>query len=191
MEKSLFTRTQHTIVYTAGAAVAAFMIAVIGGVHAGGAIIWGLLVGCILLLLRRQDIFVESGEDVLDQALIEARANMRTHASTFSKYTGMEAPSKVKAAAAAETTAASAAATKPAALDAPRDGKADDLSRIEGIGPKVIEDLHSKGIYHLDQISAWTKEEVAWMDQNLKGLKNRVSRDNWVEKAKKLVKGED
>ena len=49
------------------------VVAVIGGVHVGGAIIWGLLVGCILLLLRRQDIFVETGEDVLDQAAHEGR----------------------------------------------------------------------------------------------------------------------
>ncbi|NNU81833.1 NADH-quinone oxidoreductase subunit NuoE [Halovulum dunhuangense] len=76
---------------------------------------------------------------------------------------------------------------RPAALDAPRGGAADDLTRIKGIGPKLAEMLHGMGYYHFDQIAAWTGAEIAWVDDNLEGFKGRVTRDNWVEQARSLV----
>ena len=78
---------------------------------------------------------------------------------------------------------------KPATLDAPKDGKGDDLKRIKGIGPKLAELCNRLGFYHFDQIASWTAEEVAWVDQNLEGFKGRVTRDNWVEQAKTLASG--
>jgi len=78
---------------------------------------------------------------------------------------------------------------KPAALDAPRGGGADDLKAIKGLGPKLEALLHSLGFFHFDQIAAWTGAEVGWVDENLQGFKGRVSRDNWVEQAKLLAAG--
>ncbi|MCI5111821.1 MAG: NADH-quinone oxidoreductase subunit E [Marivita sp.] len=78
---------------------------------------------------------------------------------------------------------------KPATLDAPKDGKGDDLKRIKGIGPKLAELCNRLGFYHFDQIASWTAEEVSWVDQNLEGFKGRVSRDNWVQQAKTLASG--
>ena len=73
---------------------------------------------------------------------------------------------------------------RPAALDAPRAGAADDLKRIKGVGPKLEKLLHSLGIFHFDQIAAWTETELAWIDENLEGFKGRASRDEWVAQAK-------
>jgi NADH-quinone oxidoreductase subunit E len=81
--------------------------------------------------------------------------------------------------------------TKPATLEAPREGKADDLKMIKGVGPKLEALLHELGFYHFDQIANWTEEEVSWVDQNLEGFKGRVSRDNWVEQAKLLADGKE
>ena len=81
--------------------------------------------------------------------------------------------------------------TKPQALDAPRDGGADDLKRIKGIGPKLEKLCNSLGFYHFDQIAAWTADEVAWVDANLEGFRGRVSRDEWVKQAKLLSSGEE
>ena len=78
---------------------------------------------------------------------------------------------------------------KPATLDAPKDGKGDDLKKIKGIGPKLADLCNRLGFYHFDQIASWSAEEVAWVDQNLEGFKGRVSRDNWVEQAKTLASG--
>ncbi|MEO1551634.1 MAG: endonuclease [Pseudomonadota bacterium] len=79
--------------------------------------------------------------------------------------------------------------TKPATLEAARDGKADDLKQIKGIGPKLEKLCNRLGFYHFDQIAAWTADEVAWVDANLEGFKGRVSRDEWVKQAGILAKG--
>ncbi|MDF0599224.1 NADH-quinone oxidoreductase subunit E [Psychromarinibacter sp. C21-152] len=82
-------------------------------------------------------------------------------------------------------------ARKPEALDAPREGKADDLKKIKGVGPKLEALLHGLGFYHFDQIAAWTAEEIAWVDANLEGFKGRVTRDEWVKQAKLLASGQE
>ncbi|MGB3407362.1 MAG: hypothetical protein WBA67_07690 [Jannaschia sp.] len=81
--------------------------------------------------------------------------------------------------------------TKPATLDAPRGGNADDLKRIKGIGPKLETLCNTLGFWHFEQIAGWSADEVAWVDQNLEGFKGRVTRDEWVSQAKLLAAGED
>lgn len=87
--------------------------------------------------------------------------------------------------------AADAANDKPATLSAPRDGKADNLKLIKGVGPKLEVALNDIGIYHFDQVAGWSAAEVAWADQNLVGFKGRVSRDDWVTQAQALADGEE
>lgn len=99
------------------------------------------------------------------------------------------APAPKPAAAAPADTASSGEAAKPAGLSGPRDGGADDLKQIKGVGPKLEGLLHSMGFYHFDQIAAWSPSEVAWVDENLQGFKGRVSRDNWIDQAKVLASG--
>jgi predicted flap endonuclease-1-like 5' DNA nuclease len=99
------------------------------------------------------------------------------------------APAPAPAAAAAPATAAAATGVKPATLTAPRDGKADNLRAIKGVGPKLEVMLNGMGFYHYDQIAAWTPAELAWVDQNLEGFKGRASRDNWVAQAALLASG--
>jgi predicted flap endonuclease-1-like 5' DNA nuclease len=79
--------------------------------------------------------------------------------------------------------------SKPVTLNTAREGGADDLKMIKGIGPKLEQLCHSLGFFHFDQIAAWTDQEVAWVDANLEGFKGRVSRDNWVDQAKTLAAG--
>ena len=87
--------------------------------------------------------------------------------------------------------AESAGQAKPATLDGPEGGQADDLKKIKGVGPKLEEMLHGMGFYHFHQIASWGPSEVAWVDDNLEGFKGRVSRDDWVEQAKLLASGGD
>lgn len=79
--------------------------------------------------------------------------------------------------------------TRPEGLDAPRDGKADDLKQIKGIGAKMEALCNRLGFWHFDQIAAWSADEVAWVDANLEGFKGRVTRDTWVEQARVLASG--
>ena len=78
---------------------------------------------------------------------------------------------------------------KPELLDAPRDGKGDDLSLIWGVAEKLQEKLNSMGIWHFDQIAKWTPEEVAWFEASMQGFKGRVERDKWIEQCQKLAEG--
>jgi predicted flap endonuclease-1-like 5' DNA nuclease len=97
---------------------------------------------------------------------------------------------KAKPAAKADRTPAEPGdGTKPATLDAARDGGPDNLKQIKGVGPKLEALLHSLGFYHFDQIASWGAEETAWVDQNLEGFKGRVTRDEWVSQAKTLAEG--
>ena len=89
----------------------------------------------------------------------------------------------------AEETEAADPGVRPEGLAAAREGGADDLTQIKGVGPKLAELCNSLGFYHFDQIAAWKDEEVAWVDQNLEGFKGRVTRDNWVDQAKALAGG--
>lgn len=90
----------------------------------------------------------------------------------------------------AKTAAAeSGAGNKPATLASAREGGADNLKQIKGIGPKLEAALNGMGYYHFDQIASWGADEVAWVDQNLEGFRGRVSRDEWVAQAKVLAEG--
>ncbi len=79
---------------------------------------------------------------------------------------------------------------KPELLSEPRSNKADNLTRIKGIGAKLEEVLNQKGIYHFEQIAAWTSENIAWANSTL-GFPGRVEREKWVEQAKILASGEE
>lgn len=68
-----------------------------------------------------------------------------------------------------------------------RPSDADDLTELEGVGPKLQDKLNSEGIYKFEQIANWDKEQAAAVDELL-SFKGRIERDNWVEAASKLVK---
>jgi NADH-quinone oxidoreductase subunit E len=76
---------------------------------------------------------------------------------------------------------------QPEVLDAPRDGQADDLKKISGVGPKLEGVLNDLGFYHFAQIAEWGPEEIAWVDSRLK-FKGRIERDNWIAQAAELMK---
>lgn len=76
---------------------------------------------------------------------------------------------------------------KPAnLLDAPRDGAADDLKKLSGVGPKLEKLLNANGVFHFDQVAAWGEDEIAYMDDKL-SFKGRIARDNWIEQATALA----
>ncbi|WP_368183956.1 NADH-quinone oxidoreductase subunit E [Aestuariibius sp. HNIBRBA575] len=87
----------------------------------------------------------------------------------------------------AKPAAADVAETQPETLAAARDGGADDLKLISGVGPKLEGVLNELGFYHFDQIAAWGPAEIAWVDNRLK-FKGRIERDNWMAQAAELAK---
>ncbi len=105
--------------------------------------------------------------------------------------TGAAVAAPVKAAkpAAVKAPAKPKEPAKPKTLTAPRNGKADDLKLIKGVGPKMEALLHKLGFFHFDQLAAWTAKDVAWVDENLEDFKGRATREDWVQQARDLAAG--
>lgn len=72
-------------------------------------------------------------------------------------------------------------------LAAPR-GAPDDLAKLHGAGPQIVQKLNDAGIFHYWQIASLTDVEAATVDTDLK-LAGRIARDGWVEQARTLVAG--
>jgi NADH-quinone oxidoreductase subunit E len=83
---------------------------------------------------------------------------------------------------------ANAVGARPLALPAPRDHGADDLQRIRGVGPINEKHLHDLGVFHFDQIAAWTRAEIRWVGTYL-AFPGRIDREQWVAQAANLGHG--
>lgn len=77
-------------------------------------------------------------------------------------------------------------AQKPATLPAARNGAPDDFTLIEDVSVLQQTTLYSLGVFHFDQIAAWSAENVAWVDQYLR-LRGRIDDEQWVEQAQALA----
>lgn len=75
---------------------------------------------------------------------------------------------------------------KPPVLPAARNGAPDDLTLIEGVSLLQQTTMYSLGIFHYDQIAAWSEDNVAWVDQYLR-LQGRIEDQEWVEQASELA----
>jgi large subunit ribosomal protein L21 len=129
-----------------------------------------------LTLVRITDILPSGGDSTGVKAAIGSGGSDWTPAETGA--------TSVAAMAAA---APAVAGERPAnLLTEARGGKADDLKLISGVGPKLESLLHKNGVFHFDQIAAWSPAEVAYMDDQL-SFKGRIDRDNWIEQAGKLA----
>ena len=78
--------------------------------------------------------------------------------------------------------------SKPAGLDKPMGGTPDPLIDIRGIGPVNEKKLNQLGIWHFDQIAAWTPAEIAWVGSYM-AFPGRIEREDWVGQARALAAG--
>jgi predicted flap endonuclease-1-like 5' DNA nuclease len=85
---------------------------------------------------------------------------------------------------------AAGAGERPLALLGPVNGKPDDLKEIGGVGPTNEAWLHEHGIYHFWQIATMQAPAVAWLANNLPTFGKRVYRENWIDQAMRLARGE-
>ncbi len=81
-----------------------------------------------------------------------------------------------------------AEAPRPKSAVQQAEAKADDLTKLKGVGPKAAEALVAAGVTSFAQIAGWSDEDVAWADENVKP-KNKASRDDWRAQAKALIEG--
>jgi predicted flap endonuclease-1-like 5' DNA nuclease len=64
----------------------------------------------------------------------------------------------------------------------------EDVSLIDGVGPKITKQLADVGIVTLSQIAALSAAELAALDGKL-ALKGRTAREDWIAQAQDLVAG--
>ncbi|ASY68425.1 NADH:ubiquinone oxidoreductase [Sinorhizobium fredii] len=78
------------------------------------------------------------------------------------------------------------AARKPVAAKS-KGGASDDLKRISGIGPKLVQVLNDRGLRRFAEIAALSEADVARIDAEL-ALSGRILRDDWIGQAKALMR---
>ena len=76
--------------------------------------------------------------------------------------------------------------TEPELLKKPRNGTADELTLISGIGKAIQDKLFKLGIFHYDQLADLNEVQTDWLNRNI-GFAGRLERENWGAQAKKLM----
>ena len=90
----------------------------------------------------------------------------------------------------------SAPAPQPAPQPAPTPtpeaavAKIDNLQLLKGVGPKMAALLGGLGVTSYQQIADWTDAEVAAIDPQLGAFQGRIARDNIVDQASYLARGD-
>ncbi len=69
-------------------------------------------------------------------------------------------------------------------------GGADNLQLLKGVGPKMVALLGGLGVTRFDQIAAWTDADIARIDPQLGAFQGRIARDNIVDQAGYLARGD-
>ncbi|MDA8869930.1 hypothetical protein N9H93_00895 [Rhizobiaceae bacterium] len=73
-------------------------------------------------------------------------------------------------------------------LSAPRGGKADNLTMIDGVGSAIEKKLFKLGVYHFDQIVEMKPEGLSWLGTAV-GFPGRAERENWQAESRVLAQG--
>jgi len=66
----------------------------------------------------------------------------------------------------------------------------DDLTRIKGVGPKLVTLLGQLGVSSFAEIAGWNEADIDRIDAQLGVFAGRIRRDSWVEQAKFLSAGD-
>lgn len=143
-----------------------------------------------LTTLKVTDIIASGGDKTGVKAALGAASAGAIAAATGetpapAKAAPAAAKAPKKAAEPAEKPADTAAAIeliKPTNLLDAAQGEADDLTKISGVGPKLLQKLNDNGVFHFWQIKEWGPSEIAFMDDQL-SFKGRIERDDWIGQA--------
>jgi len=73
-------------------------------------------------------------------------------------------------------------------LGTPGSDHKDDLTIINGIGPKIEKVLNKLGIKSIEQLAFLRATEVSLVDEALEDFPGRIKRDEWVPQAKEILK---
>ncbi|MCC5985974.1 MAG: 50S ribosomal protein L21 [Rhodobacteraceae bacterium] len=138
-----------------------------------------------LTLVKVTEILASGGDATGVKAAIGTGAVPGFTVETITETAAAPAPAKAARAETAPAADADTGATAPAnLLSEARDGAGDDLRKLTGVGPKMVEKLNEAGVFHFDQIAAWSEADVAYMEEQL-GARGKVA--GWVTEAAELA----
>lgn len=63
----------------------------------------------------------------------------------------------------------------------------DDLTEINGVGPKIENILNENGVFSFNDLADVTQETLSSIREQLGGLSDRIERDDWVGQAKARI----
>ena len=75
----------------------------------------------------------------------------------------------------------------PAAAKTEKEPDLENLQLIRGVGPAIEKTLRRLGIRNLEQIAELTAEDIHRVAAEIRGFSSRISRENWIGQAKKLL----
>lgn len=158
-----------------------------------------IVVGWLVMRANRKAKIVEDASapalarDVLAEGAAPAQRNQALIDAAPAVAKPAPAPAPVPTPAPVAETAPAPApepvAPPPAPAAAP--ASADDLSRIKGVGPKLVALLAELGVTSFAQIAAWSDADVSRIDDQLGRFKGRITRDQWIAQAQLLAAGDE
>jgi predicted flap endonuclease-1-like 5' DNA nuclease len=203
-------RSETAWLYLAGVIVPAAILLAAFKAFAGRAGLWldatlllviAYFIGCLLGAWFRSRSYEPAGQfaPVAAKVAVPAAVMPRPAAPPMPVAAPVPAPAAVAEPAPAATTpvafaspepvpASAGSSVQPSGIPKPRGGQADDLKRVRGIGKQNEGRLHALGIWHFDQIAAWTEKEIDWVEGFL-AFPGRIQREDWVGQAKVLASG--
>ena len=66
--------------------------------------------------------------------------------------------------------------------------EADDLKKINGVGPVFEQELNDRGIHTYQQLIDLSADEIGKLDDEIDGVTREMIEDDWIPQAKELVK---
>ena len=142
----------------------------------GIAVAWFIFVGSRRTTVTRETEGEDNAPAARNQALIDAPPVAAAPVVPAASPMGVAGAGTVAAAAAQEAAVEAAAG--------------DDLTRIKGVGPKLVTLLHEQGVTRFDQIAGWSEADIDRVDSQLGRFQGRIRRDDWVSQARLLADGD-
>ena len=118
------------------------------------------------------------------QAKADIEAQVREHQFTIEAYRNKLQATKNQLL----TQSVQTSATESTESTAPVSSEPDDLKLINGVGPKLEKMLNDLGVYKFSQIAAWSQADIDEISAKLGSFKDRITRDDWINKARELDK---
>lgn len=149
------------------------------------------LIGWYIFHAARRTRVTGDRRDVLDEGAAPAARNQALIDAPTAAAPQVAIPPATPAGLAGAGEVVSAFVEQQQTAAEPSASMSDDLTRLKGVGPKLVAQLGELGITSFAQIAAWSEADIDRVDAQLGRFQGRIRRDSWVEQARLLASGDD